>query len=207
MNPKIVGKCAQEIAKMAGISIPSDVEILVGSDQKIGKDHPYSREKLCPILAFFTVDTWEEACELAIRLLQNEGTGHTMVIHSNDESIVREFALKKPVSRFLVNSLGSLGGVGATTGLMPALTLGCGAIGGSATSDNVGPMNLLNIRHVAYGLTELEDVRALAPSVDFGSAPCAPAYTKPAAVGSGSDITASDIERITREVLRSLQLG
>lgn len=207
MNPKIVGKCAQEIARMANISIPSDVEILVANDQKIGKDHPYSREKLCPILGFFTVDHWEEACELSIRLLANEGTGHTMVIHSNDESIIREFALKKPVSRFLVNTLGSLGGVGATTGLMPALTLGCGAIGGSATSDNVGPMNLLNTRHVAYGLTELADVRALAPSVDFGDPAPAAYSTKPAATSSASEITASDIERITREVLRNLQLG
>ncbi len=83
-----------------------------------------------------------------------------MCLHSRDERIIREFALKKPVSRVLVNTPGALGGVGATTGLPPALTLGCGSVGGSATSDNVGPMNLINVRRLAYGLLELEDLRS-----------------------------------------------
>lgn len=92
--------------------------------------------------------------------MTNEGKGHTLIIHSNNEEIIKEFALKKPVSRILVNTPGSLGGIGGTTNLVPALTLGCGAIGGSATSDNVGPINLLNIRRVAYGIRELEDIKA-----------------------------------------------
>ena len=106
------------------------------------------------------MDSWEEACEKALELLHNEGSGHTMCLHSRDERIIREFALKKPVSRVLVNTPGALGGVGATTGLPPALTLGCGSVGGSATSDNVGPMNLINVRRLAYGLLELEDLRS-----------------------------------------------
>ena len=160
MNPAIVGKPARYIADMAGISVPAGTKVLLTEHTGIGKDQPYSREKLCPILAFFTVDTWEEACEKALQLLSNEGSGHTLCLHSRDERIIREFALKKPVSRVLVNTPGALGGVGASTGLPPALTLGCGSVGGSATSDNVGPMNLLNIRRMAYGLTELDDIRA-----------------------------------------------
>ena len=69
-----------------------------------------------------------------------------MTIHSEDADVIREFALQKPVSRLLVNTPGALGGVGATTGLQPALTLGCGSVGGSATSDNVSPLNLINRR-------------------------------------------------------------
>ena len=154
MNPAIVGKSVQVIAKMAGITVPEGTRVLVSEQTEVGPNHPYSREKLCPILAFFVEDTWEKCCEKSIAILQNEGAGHTMTIHSNNDDIVREFALKKPVSRLLVNTPGALGGVGATTNLAPALTLGCGAVGGSATSDNVSPLNLINIRRVAWGACE-----------------------------------------------------
>lgn len=194
MNPQIVGKTALDIAGMAGIRVPSDTLILVTEHTGVGRNHPYSREKLCPILAFFTVTDWEEACGKSIELLENEGTGHTMTIHSRDETVIREFGKKKPVSRLLVNTPGSLGGVGVTTNLPPALTLGCGAVGGSATSDNVGPMNLLNIRRVAYGVKELEDIRAMSPGTSCKTAGC----------GSLDQITEKDIESITREVLKSL---
>ncbi len=159
MNPKIVGKSAAVIAGMAGITIPEGTRVLISPQKDISKTNPYAREKLCPILAFYETENWETACKLCIRLLENEGIGHTMTMHTTKLDIVRAFALKKPVMRLLVNTPGALGGVGATTGLQPALTLGCGAVGGSATSDNVGPMNLINIRRVAYGICELSDLR------------------------------------------------
>ena len=202
MNPKIVGRSALHIAGMAGITVPPDTLVLITEHTGIGRNYPYSREKLCPILAFFTVNDWQEACDLSIRLLQNEGTGHTMTMHSQNRKVIMEFAMRKPVSRVLVNTPGSLGGVGVTTGLVPALTLGCGAVGGSATSDNIGPENLINIRRLAFGQMELEDVRAMAPDIDFedGAAgeTAAPAHTQP-------QITEADIERITREVLLRLR--
>lgn len=99
-----------------------------------------------------------------MQILYNEGVGHTMTIHSQDKNVIKEFALKKPVSRLLVNTPGALGGTGATTSLAPALTLGCGAVGGSATSDNITPLNLINIRRVAYGIKELEQVRGNNPA-------------------------------------------
>lgn len=196
MNPKIVGRTAQTIADMAGISIPAGTKILVSPQTTVGKGNPYSREKLCPILAWYVEENWEAACNRCTELLFNEGKGHTMVIHSQDNSVIREFALKKPVSRLLVNTPGALGGVGATTALQPALTLGCGAIGGSSTSDNVGPANLINIRRIAWGTRELSELRGGSPE------PARPAYSSEPAVSMGaSSLSASDIEAIVREVM------
>ena len=211
MNPKIVGRSAQAIADMAGIQIPAGTKVLISPQTTVGKDNPYSREKLCPILAFYVENSWQDACKRSIEILFNEGKGHTMTIHSQDESVIREFALKKPVSRLLVNCPGALGGVGAATSLAPALTLGCGAVGGSATSNNVGPMDLINIRRVAYGICELADLRAASP-VPAASAPAAsPAgrtysYNSdaPGEAARAATYTREDVENITRAVLARL---
>jgi acyl-CoA reductase-like NAD-dependent aldehyde dehydrogenase len=90
----------------------------------------------------------------AIEVLTHEGSGHTFAMHCTDESIIRRFAMKIPVSRFLVNTPAALGGIGKTTGLFPALTLGCGAVGGSSSSNNISPLDLINIRRVAWGKEE-----------------------------------------------------
>lgn len=159
MNPQIVGKDAQTLARLAGLEIPVGTRVLISEQDTVSKANPYSREKLTTILAFYTAQNWEMACELAIKLLMNEGKGHTLILHTENRELVKEFALRKPVSRLLVNTPGSLGGIGGTTELAPALTLGCGAIGGSSTSDNVTPMNLLNIRKIGWGIKELDDFR------------------------------------------------
>ena len=199
MNPKIVGKSAQVIADMAGITIPAGTRVLVSPQKTVGKDNPYSREKLCPILAFYVEENWEGACRRSIEILQNEGAGHTMTLHTEDMDVVRAFALEKPVSRLLVNTPGALGGVGATTRLAPALTLGCGAVGGSATSDNVTPLHLINIRRVAFGRKELEELRGQSPC---GSAPCAPCKSCDEKGLAG--LNRQEIEAITRAILARL---
>lgn len=158
VNPKIVGQPAEKIAAMAGMTIPAGTKVLVCEQAGVGKEYPFSIEKLSPILAFYSEEDWHKACGRCIELLRHGGLGHSLVIHSEDEKVIREFALKKPVSRMLINTPSSQGAIGATTNLLPSLTLGCGAIGGSATSDNVGPMNLINIRRVAYGVLEAEDL-------------------------------------------------
>ncbi|MDT2757745.1 acetaldehyde dehydrogenase (acetylating) [Enterococcus asini] len=160
MNPQIVGRSVQHIAKLAGLSIPEDRRLIVAEETHVGPKYPYSREKLAPIIAFYTVNNWEEACDLSIQILKGEGAGHTMLIHTENREVIREFGLRKPVSRLLINTPGSLGGIGATTNLVPALTLGCGAVGGSSTSDNIGPENLFNLRRIAYGVRDLADLRA-----------------------------------------------
>ena len=152
MNPAIVGRDAMTIARIAGIEVPAGTRLLISDEQGVGAKFPFSKEKLTALLGFYVVNDWHQACELCHALLHNCGIGHSLSIHSNNEDVIREFGLKKPVSRILVNTPSTQGGVGLTTALFPSFTLGCGAVGGSATSDNVTPMNLLNIRRVAYDL-------------------------------------------------------
>ena len=152
MNPAIVGRDAAYIAKLAGIEVPSGTRLLISDEPGVGPKYPFSKEKLTALLGFYVVEDWKEACELCIKLLENGGIGHSLAIHSRNEEVIREFGLKKPVSRMLVNTPSTHGAVGLSTGLFPSFTLGCGAVGGSSTSDNVTPMNLLNIRRVDYDL-------------------------------------------------------
>ena len=97
-------------------------------------------------------DDWLHACEKCIELLLNERNSHTLVVHSRDDEVIRQFALKKPVARLLVNTPAAFGGMGMTTTLFPAMTLGSGMAGRGITSDNVSPMNLVYIRRVGYGV-------------------------------------------------------
>ena len=154
LNPEIVGKSALRLAEMGGFSVPYGTKILVAREQEAGPSRPYSMEKLCPVLAFYVMDSEEAVLNKCIEVLVHEGSGHTFAMHATDEAVVRRFAAKIPVSRFLVNTPAALGGIGATTGLFPALTLGCGAVGGSSSSNNISPLDLINIRRVAWGKQE-----------------------------------------------------
>lgn len=151
MNAALVGKTPQVIAEKAGISVPEGTRLLVAPLEGYGPGYPLSYEKLTTVVAMYVVKDWEAGCLLAIELLNLMGVGHSFAIHSQNDEIIREF-IRKPVSRILVNTPSSLGGIGFTTGLAPSLTLGCGTLGGSSTSDNVTPMHLINIKRLAYGL-------------------------------------------------------
>ena len=154
LNPEIVGKPAQHLAKLAGFSVPQGTKILVAREEEAGPAQPYSMEKLCPVLAFYVMENEEAVLNMCVKILTHEGSGHTFAMHASDEGVIRRFAAKIPVSRFLVNTPAALGGIGATTGLFPALTLGCGAVGGSSSSNNISPMDLINIRRVAWDTGE-----------------------------------------------------
>ena len=158
LNPEIVGKSALRLAQMAGFSVPGTTKVLVAREQEAGPTRPYSMEKLCPVLAFFVMDSEDAVLAKAIEVLRHEGSGHTFAIHCADREVVRKFALQIPVSRFLVNTPAALGGIGASTNLFPALTLGCGAVGGSSSSNNISPMDLINIRRVAWDAEETQDI-------------------------------------------------
>ena len=119
----------------------------------VGRDYPLSIEKLCPVLSFYVVTDWRQGCERCKEILRYGGMGHTMSIHSRDDAIILEFGLKKPAFRIIVNSPTTLGSIGLTTGLDPAMTLGCGGYGGNITSDNISPKHLLNIKRLAYEVT------------------------------------------------------
>ncbi len=167
LNPEIVGRTARELAERAGFSVPQDAKILVAREQEAGPTRPYSMEKLCPVLAFFVMDSEDAVLEKAIEVLIHEGSGHTFAMHAQDERVVEKFARQIPVSRFLVNTPAALGGIGATTGLFPALTLGCGAVGGSSSSNNISPMDLINIRRVAWQQEEKPTVSVDETLVDL----------------------------------------
>lgn len=162
MNAKFVGRSPQVIANAAGISIPAGTKVLIGKQDGVGEGYPLSFEKLTTVLGFYTVKDWHEACELSIKLLQN-GIGHTMSIHTEDRDLVMKFA-RKPAARILVNTGGSQGGTGGSTGLMPSFTLGCGTWGGSSVSENVTPMHLVNIKRVAYGLKDCATLASSDPT-------------------------------------------
>ncbi len=154
INPKIVGKTACEVASLAGFTAPQGTKVLIARETEAGPTRPYSREKLCPVLALFIERDENTVLRRSVEVLLGEGAGHTFAIHATDEAVIRRFALEVPVSRFLVNTPASLGGIGLSTNLFPALTLGCGAVGGSSSSNNIGPLDLINLRRVAWGTEE-----------------------------------------------------
>lgn len=194
MNPEIVGRSVETIAKLAGLTkVPATARVLVARETGVGRGHPYSNEKLGPILAFYVGKDYKDVCDKVCEILHYEGAGHTFSMHTQNKEIEDYFARRVPASRILVNTPSALGGIGGTTGLMPSLTLGCGAVGGSATSENVGPMHLLNLRYVAHGLKELEEIRAGVPSCEDGVCRVNP------------DLSGIDIDGIVDSILAKLR--
>jgi len=155
VNPKIVGRSPALIAELAGIEIDDSIRIFVAEETEIGREIPFSLEKLSPIFALYQAEDTPHAKELCGRLLDLGGRGHSLSIHTEDDKVAREFSLDLPVSRILVNTLSSIGAVGGTTALAPSLTLGCGTFGGNITSDNITAKHLLNIKRMAYGIKEV----------------------------------------------------
>jgi acetaldehyde dehydrogenase (acetylating) len=152
-NPALVGKAATVIAEKCGLSVPADTRVLIAPLEGVGRDYPLSIEKLCPVLSYYVVKDWREGCERCKQILRYGGMGHTMAIHSQNEQVILEFGLKKPAFRIVVNTPTTHGSVGLSTGLDPAMTLGCGGYGGNITSDNISPRHLLNIKRLAYEVT------------------------------------------------------
>ncbi|MBQ7039579.1 MAG: acetaldehyde dehydrogenase, partial [Clostridia bacterium] len=128
-------------------------------EEKVGAAIPFSHENLAPILAFYVEENEEKVLEKCIKILHFEGAGHSFIMHTASNAQAESFSKVIPASRILVNTPGALGGIGASTGLFPSLTLGCGAIGGSSSSNNIGPLDIINIRRLAYGTKELSDLK------------------------------------------------
>ena len=197
-NPDLVGRSANFIAERLGISVSKETRVLVAPLEGVGRDFPLSIEKLCPVLSFYTVRDWEEACERCKEILRYGGMGHTMSIHSKNEEIILEFGLKKPASRIVVNTPATHGSIGLTTGLPPALTLGCGGFGGNITSDNITPLHLLNIKRLAYELgsaVDSDEKMLPAQQVRSASLPTPPKHPV------GTDISADLLSRRTAKFL------
>ena len=95
-----------------------------------------------------------DICEALLRF---GGLGHTCAIHSKDDARIREFGLRMPAFRVLVNTSAPQGSTGITTNIFPSMTLGCGAMAGNITSDNIGPQHLINIKRIAYLVRKPEE--------------------------------------------------
>ena len=186
-NPALVGKPATFIAQKVGIAVPPATRALIAELKGVGRDHPLSFEKLCPVLSYYVVKDWREGCERCKEILRYGGMGHTMSIHSRDDAVILEFGLHKPAYRICVNTPTTHGSIGLTTGLDPAMTLGCGGFGGNITSDNISPKHLINIKRVAY---ELRTAYSMVPKVprvpEVPGLPKAPAKPIPEPIGTGS---------------------
>lgn len=150
LNTALVGKLPQYIAGYSGFQAPDAARILVTPLTRIGREEPLSHEKLTTVLGWYEVDGWEQGCESSIAMIEAGGKGHTQIIHAQDERVIMAFGLEKPVFRILVNTMGTLGAIGLSTGLVPSLTLGSGGIGGAITGDNISAHHLINIKRLAY---------------------------------------------------------
>lgn len=179
VNPKCVGQAPAKIAQMAGFAMPADTSIICVEIGGVGKQHPLSAEKLSPVLSLLFVKDFQAAADACFALLKFGGLGHTTVIYGRDEVRIREFALRMPAMRVLVNTPAPQGSTGITTNVFPAMTLGCGAMAGNATSDNVGPLNLINVKRLAYAVREAQE-----------------AFETPIAVGAAAGV-AGPIDRRT----------
>jgi acetaldehyde dehydrogenase (acetylating) len=192
-NPALVGRAAAQIAQQVGITVPEGTKVLIAQLTGVGRDYPLSIEKLCPVLSWYVVKDWREGCERCIQILRYGGMGHTMSIHSKNEDVILQFGLKKPAFRICVNTPTTHGSIGLTTGLDPAMTLGCGGPGGNITSDNISPRHLLNIKRLAY------EIRPAVPS----------AAMKPAAgqISTAQPVSAPRVAPLPQVAARPVQPG
>ncbi len=187
INADTVGKSPQVLAAMAGFTVPDNARILVARLNTVGRSEPLSREKLTTVLGFYEADGWEAGCDRSIEMIQFGGRGHTQIIWASDDKVVMAFGLEKPVFRILVNTMGTLGAVGLTTGVMPSMTLGAGGVGGSITGDNITVYHLFNIKRLAYELHAPPPEAFLPGEKQFAGSP-----------------TPQEIERVVREVVQEI---
>ncbi len=150
LNPNIVGKSAEYIANLAGVSIPNGTRCLLADCGGVGRDFPWSIEKLSPTLAFFVADGIEAGANRCEEILQFGGMGHTAGMHTKSREAAIRYGEQMPASRVVINSPTTHGAIGFSTDLAPSMTLGCGSWGGNVTSDNVSPIHLMDIKRVAF---------------------------------------------------------
>jgi acetaldehyde dehydrogenase (acetylating) len=200
INPDVVGKPPQTIARLAGFAISPEAKLMIVDLAAVGREDPLSREKLCPVLGFFVEDGWERCCERAIELLHYGGLGHSLGIHSRDQYVIDRFFEEKPAFRIIVNSNVAIGAVGYTTGFAPAMTLGPGSWGGSITSDNITPLHLINIKRLG------EEIRPYVDPLRKGAHGRTASSHVPALSGmpheeTFAELGAVDVQRIVHEFL------
>jgi len=150
MQPMAVGQKATDIARLAGLSVKPDTKLLIAPIQGVGREHPLSVEKLFPLLAVYRAKSVDEALRVCVDVNHTGGLGHTAVIFSRNDEVIRRFGEVMNAGRIIVNSPGSIGALGAVyNDLVPTFSFGCGTGGGNSTTDNVNIYHYLNIKRVA----------------------------------------------------------
>ena len=150
MNADVVGLDPSRVAELAGFRVPKDTSLLLARQGGVGREWPLSIEILCPLLSVHEVDGWQQGCETSKAILYYGGLGHTMSVWATDKSVQDAFFLEKPASRIIANGPSSMGAVGFSTNLVPAMSLGCGPQAGNITSDNITARHLVNLKRVAF---------------------------------------------------------
>jgi hypothetical protein len=188
-------------------AVEDELEQLIwreGELSGVGKQHPLSAEKLSPVLSLYSVKDFAAGMDICESLLRFGGLGHTCVIHSKDDARIREYGLRMPAFRVLVNTPAPQGSTGITTNVFPSMTLGCGAMAGNITSDNIGPLHLINIKRITYAVRRPEEafeVPAAGPArsnVDRGTVAAAvERYLASRGVSAGvaTDVVAAVVDR------------
>ena len=179
VNPQCVGQAPTKIAKMAGFEVPSETSIVCCEIAGVGKKFPLSAEKLSPVLSLIFVADYAAALDTCFALLKFGGAGHTACIYAKNDTRIREYGMRMPAMRVLVNTPAPQGSTGITTNVFPSMTLGCGAMAGNSTSDNIGPLHLINIKRLAYTVRTPEE--AFEMPLDYDKAQDGPTV----ATGSG----------------------
>jgi acetaldehyde dehydrogenase (acetylating) len=190
LNPAIVGKSVEVIAKMAGITVPPGTRCLLADVAGVGRDHPLSMEKLSPILAFYVADGLSACAQLSQQVLGYGGMGHTAGIHTRSRDAAVKFGSEMPASRITVNTPTTHGAIGFSTALPPSMTLGCGSWGGNVTSDNVSPLHLMDIKRVAFETRPVKSARpavGVQPAASMPTAPQPSRAAEPAIAGGKID--------------------
>ena len=150
INADIVGKSPYDIALRAGFEVPKETKVLATEQTGVGIEFPFSKEKLSPVLAYYKVNNSDEGIELAEKLIEFGGLGHSAVIHSENKDVILKFSETVKAGRIIVNSPSTHGAIGDIYNTnMPSLTLGCGTFGGNSTTANISSVNLINIKKVA----------------------------------------------------------
>ena len=150
LNSAIVGQSPYTIAKSADIEVPKETKVLVLKENGVGIEYPFSKEKLSPVLAYYVVENADEGINVAEKLIEFGGLGHSAVIHSEDRDTIQKFSERVKAGRIIVNSPSTHGAIGDIYNTnMPSLTLGCGTFGGNSTTANVSSVNLINVKRVA----------------------------------------------------------
>ena len=169
----------------------------------VGRDEPLSGEKLTTVLGWYEVDGWEAGCERSIELINYGGRGHSLVIHSRDENVIMEFGLEKPVFRIVVNTMGTLGTTGFTTGVMPSMTLGSGGVGGAITGDNITVHHMYNVKKLAYETRVAPDAAFAPGSTDD---PAQRRLFNSGAQGLSTSASSSNMDAQVEEIVRKVLL-